>query len=270
MRIDPLKTASPSRVAAYLFRLETILGIRMNYYQFNIGDYTSHTTHLEPLEDLAFRRLLDFLYLHEKPLPSDLEEIAKLIRMRTHSDCIAYVLKEYFTLTDDGYINNRATSEILTFQEKSAKASASAQARWDKNKNKNKALPSKNKINANALRTECEGNAIQETRNKKQETNKELMDFDTFWKDYPNKKGNRDLARNKWKSYKITPSYYLETIKPHFTKAYKDTEKRFIPHGSTYVNQKRWNDEIDQNKASQDSSIPASVQRELDKQRGNV
>jgi uncharacterized protein YdaU (DUF1376 family) len=142
----------------------------MNYYQFNIGDYASHTNHLEPLEDLAFRRLLDFLYLHEKPLPNDLDEIAKLIRMRTHCDCIAYVLKEYFTLTDDGYINNRATSEILTFQEKSAKASASAKARWGKNKNKNKQLPSKNKDDANALRTECEGNAIQETINTKQNT----------------------------------------------------------------------------------------------------
>lgn len=142
----------------------------MNYYQFNIGDYASHTTHLEPLEDLAFRRLLDFLYLHEKPLPNNLDEIAKLIRMRTHCDCIAYVLKEYFTLTDDGYINNRATSEILTFQEKSAKASASAKARWGKNKNKNKQLPSKNKDDANALRTECEGNAIQETIDTKQNT----------------------------------------------------------------------------------------------------
>jgi uncharacterized protein YdaU (DUF1376 family) len=142
----------------------------MNYYQFNIGDYASHTNHLEPLEDLAFRRLLDFLYLHEKPLPNDLDEIAKLIRMRTHCDCIAYVLKEYFTLTDDGYINNRATSEILTFQEKSAKASASAKARWGKNKNKNKQLPSKNKDDANALRTDCEGNAIQETINTKQNT----------------------------------------------------------------------------------------------------
>lgn len=142
----------------------------MNYYQFNIGDYTSHTTHLEPLEDLAFRRMLDYIYLHEKPLPIDLDEIGKVIRMRTHSECIAYVLKEFFTLTKDGYTNNRATSEILTFQEKSAKASASANARWGKNKNKNKSLPSKKSVDANALRTECEGNAIQETINTKQDT----------------------------------------------------------------------------------------------------
>ena len=149
----------------------------MNYYQFNIGDYSSHTTHLEPLEDLAFRRMLDYIYLHEKPLPNDLDEIGKLIRMRTHSDCIAYVLKEFFSLTKDGYTNNRATSEILTFQEKSAKASASANARWSKNKNKNKSLPSKKSVDANALRTECEGNAIQDTLNTKQETLNKKQDI---------------------------------------------------------------------------------------------
>lgn len=147
----------------------------MNYYQFNIGDYLSHTTHLEPLEDLAFRRMLDYIYLHEKPLPIEIEDIAKVIRMRTHCDCIANVLREFFTLTSEGYTNNRATSEILTFQEKSAKASASANARWSKNKNKNKSLPSKKSIDANALRTECEGNAKQETINTKQETKNTII-----------------------------------------------------------------------------------------------
>ncbi|NDH69342.1 MAG: DUF1376 domain-containing protein, partial [Gammaproteobacteria bacterium] len=32
----------------------------MHYYQFHIGDYKSHTHHLSLLEDLAYRRLLDF------------------------------------------------------------------------------------------------------------------------------------------------------------------------------------------------------------------
>jgi len=35
----------------------------MHYYQFNIGDYASHTRHLSDLEDLAYRRLLDAYYL---------------------------------------------------------------------------------------------------------------------------------------------------------------------------------------------------------------
>jgi uncharacterized protein YdaU (DUF1376 family) len=57
----------------------------MHYYQFNIGDYQSHTNHLDPLEDLAYRRMLDWCYLHEKPLPLDANEIARIIRLRDHA-----------------------------------------------------------------------------------------------------------------------------------------------------------------------------------------
>ena len=34
----------------------------MHFYQFNIGDYASHTRHLNPIEDIAYRRLLDIYY----------------------------------------------------------------------------------------------------------------------------------------------------------------------------------------------------------------
>ena len=37
----------------------------MNYFPFNVGDYSVHTAHLEPMEDLAYRRLLDQYYLRE-------------------------------------------------------------------------------------------------------------------------------------------------------------------------------------------------------------
>jgi hypothetical protein len=30
----------------------------LNFYDFHIGDYASRTGHLEPMEDLAYRRLL--------------------------------------------------------------------------------------------------------------------------------------------------------------------------------------------------------------------
>ena len=123
----------------------------MHYYSFNIGDYQSHTNHLSDLEDLAYRRLLDWYYLHESPIPTDIEETARQIRMRSHSDCIASVLKEYFELTKKGWIHHRADREILKVGEKSDKASASAKARWNKAKD------------ANALRTQSEGNATHNT-----------------------------------------------------------------------------------------------------------
>ena len=132
----------------------------MHYYQFNIGDYKSHTEHLSEMEDLTYRRLLDWYYLHESPIPLDLTETARQIRMRSHSDCIASVLQEYFERTDEGWVNHRADKEIAKVGEKSEKASASAKARWNKAKD------------ANALRTQSEGNATHNTRHKTQNTDK--------------------------------------------------------------------------------------------------
>jgi uncharacterized protein YdaU (DUF1376 family) len=130
----------------------------MHYYQFNIGDYQSHTAHLTDLEDLAYRRMLDWCYLHEKPLPIDPEEIARLVRMRTHSDCIAVVLREYFKKAENGWISLRVLEEIARVGVKSDKAAESAKARWSKVKY------------ANALQSQSESNATQDTLHKTQDT----------------------------------------------------------------------------------------------------
>lgn len=119
----------------------------MHYYQFNIGDYKSHTEHLSEMEDLAYRRLLDWYYLHESAIPLDIQETARQIRMRSHTDCIAVVLQEYFERTDDGWVHHRANKEIAKTGEKSAKASASAKARWNKDSDAN-ALPTQSESNA--------------------------------------------------------------------------------------------------------------------------
>lgn len=137
----------------------------MHYYQFNIGDYVSSTQHLDDTEDLAYRRMLDIYYSKELPLPEDQKDIARLIRMRTHTESIATVLHEFFVLKKDGYHCERADKEVLAFQSKSDKARKSAEARW----NKNKDLPDKSN-DANALRTECEGNAKHKTLNTKHKT----------------------------------------------------------------------------------------------------
>ena len=122
----------------------------MHYYQFNIGDYQSHTSHLSEIEDLVYRRLLDWYYLHECPIPLDESEVSRQIRMRSHTESIAIVLREYFVCTEEGWIHHRANKEIAKADEKSEKASASAKARW-------------NKKDANALPTLSESNATHNT-----------------------------------------------------------------------------------------------------------
>lgn len=100
----------------------------MNYFPFHVGDYTAHTAHLEPMEDLAYRRMLDQYYLRESALPVEPADVARLIRLRGNVAEVTAVLQEFFTLTDGGWISARCDEEILRMQDKQTKAKASAEA----------------------------------------------------------------------------------------------------------------------------------------------
>ena len=154
----------------------------MHYFQFNIGDYARDTAHLTEMEDLAYRRMLDLYYRSEKPLPESIDEIARLIRMRTHCDCIAIVLQDFFELHADGYRNGRADQELERTYSKSIKARESAKARWNKNNDL---------ANADAMRTHSDSIAdgmlpithyplpiTQDTGDKKQGSQK--LDFSSW------------------------------------------------------------------------------------------
>ena len=100
----------------------------MNYYPFHVGDYAAHTAHLEPMEDIAYRRMLDLYYLRESPLPADPAEVARLIRMRGNLAEVEAVLREFFREGPDGWLHARCDAELSRMQDKQAKAKASAQA----------------------------------------------------------------------------------------------------------------------------------------------
>jgi uncharacterized protein YdaU (DUF1376 family) len=106
----------------------------MHYFQFNIGDYASHTRHLSLLEDLAYRRLLDLYYLKDGEIYGDEAEVARQIGMRDHVQEVTQVLQDFFSIgEDDRWTHDRCDAEIAHFRQKSEKASnagkASAQRR---------------------------------------------------------------------------------------------------------------------------------------------
>ena len=111
-----------------LNRLFTSMEAAINYYPFHLGDYASHTGHLDPMEDLAYRRMLDAYYLREGQLPADVNEVARLVRLRDHAATIRDVLNEFFEQTPEGWRHVRCDEEILRMQDKQAKARASAHA----------------------------------------------------------------------------------------------------------------------------------------------
>lgn len=92
----------------------------MNYYSFHIGDFVAATVHLTPLEELAYRRLLDMYYDTEQPIPLETERVSR--RLRLDTETVETVLSEFFEKTDQGYRNSRCDEEIEAYQRKADQA----------------------------------------------------------------------------------------------------------------------------------------------------
>ena len=80
----------------------------MNYCPFHDVDYIAHTAHLDPLEDIAYRRMLDLYFMQEQPLPLDGNKLLRLIRMKGHAEVVDRVLREFFVMTENGWTHGRA------------------------------------------------------------------------------------------------------------------------------------------------------------------
>lgn len=111
----------------------------MHYYQFNIGDYASHTRYLTPMQDLAYRRLLDLYYLHEKPIPE--ENPCSYIGLNDCSTDVQRVLNDYFVLTPKGWVNKRANEQIDEYRNKQKSASLAGKKSAEVRKANKEATP---------------------------------------------------------------------------------------------------------------------------------
>lgn len=104
---------------------------RVRFYPFNIGDYAAATRHLSLLEDLAYRRILDAVYLDEEFPAGTPEEVARKIGMREHAEAVRNVLGEFFTRSEDGrWMNSRCEEEINRYQSQVNGGRRGAAARW--------------------------------------------------------------------------------------------------------------------------------------------
>ncbi len=114
------------------------------------------------MEDLAYRRLLDLYYLHERTLNEDVATVARKINMRDNVPEVKVVLEEFFILeVGKGWTNPRADEEIQKYQSKVQSASRAGKA---------SAL-----ARSNARSTTVQLNKKQETLNNKQETNNKTL-----------------------------------------------------------------------------------------------
>ena len=108
----------------------------MHYYSFNIGDYASHTSRLTPIEDIAYRRMLDLYYLNEQPLKGCEKDVAREIGLMEYLDSVEYVLSKFFVKEENVFRQKRIDVELKKYasnaKNKSKAGKASAKARQAK------------------------------------------------------------------------------------------------------------------------------------------
>lgn len=178
----------------------------MNFYPFHIGDYLSHTAHLEPMEDLAYRRMIDLYFVRESCLPVDPVEVAKLIRLRGELDVVKAMLLEFFTKTQAGWVNTRCDYEIGEAQSKRMKAQQSAAKRWE------------SEGNANAKPSHTEGNAPNPNPNPNPKGKSKTVGsypeaFEQVWGEYPTRPGaSKKDAFKAWNA-RVTAGVDPESIR---------------------------------------------------------
>jgi uncharacterized protein YdaU (DUF1376 family) len=83
----------------------------MNWYKWNVAEYHRLTKDMPDAEDLAFRRMLDWCYLREGPLPLDHHELE--VGVGLEWSCIEPILKKFFRPTPSGYVNDDVQADIV-------------------------------------------------------------------------------------------------------------------------------------------------------------
>jgi uncharacterized protein YdaU (DUF1376 family) len=214
----------------------------MNYYNFHIGDYISHTIHLSVEEDLAYRRLLDMYYDTELPIPNNIPLVSR--KLRINAEVVETVLYEFFELTEDGFKNFRADNEIAEYHKfiEKQKANGRKGGRPKKSQRKPTANPTKSQKKPNQEPLTNNHKPLNTPLPPKGEL------FDLFWKAYPKKVG-KDAAYKAFVKRKpdeqLVKTMIASVRKQTDTEQWKKDGGQFIPHASTWLNEGRWQDETE-------------------------
>ena len=182
--------------------------------------------------------IVEMLYKNDGYLTIEYERIAHALQ--TQSDIIKSIIEDFnlFRCTANAFYSPSALHRLKLRKGKSVVARKAAKIRWDKEKQKD----------ADALRLQCDSNAkkkskVKERKEKKSKV-KENIVFVDFWNLYNKKVGSKTKCENKW--IKLEDSEREKIIKtlPVWLKQFSD--KQFQPFPETYLNNERWDDEIEQ------------------------
>lgn len=87
----------------------------MNFYKRYMSDYAKKTARLTLAQHGAYTLLLDEIYMTERPLPADVNELYRICRAMTKDEqsAVRFVADSYFPVGEDGFRHNQRASKEL-------------------------------------------------------------------------------------------------------------------------------------------------------------
>jgi len=237
----------------------------MNYYERHLGDYARDTAHLSMMEHGAYNLLLDRYYATEQGIPAD--QVHRLARARTREERAAVdtVLQEFFALQEGVWTHKRADDELVKAQAriKAARDNGRRGGRPKQNPEEPSGLwlgsvletqvkahqsPDTNHqtVKQNPLPPTGVGATFEPPADPPAKVHEFPPGFDRFWQAYPRKTAKPQAAKAFARLRPDEPLLLrmLAALALQRQSAqWQRDDGQFIPHPSTWLNGRRWEDE---------------------------
>lgn len=98
-------------------------------------------------------------------------------------------------------------------------------------------------------------------KKKKRSVRRGEVDFEDVWRVYPRKVG-RKAAESAWRNLTVKDQTAASSLLPTFLVHWQRKDPQFIPHFSTWINKRRWEDELDSERGRPPSHMAAGGHEE--------
>jgi len=203
-----------------------------------VADYLADTAHLSAAESGAYLHLIMHYWL-KGSLPQDHKQLAKIARMSLKLfNRSVPVLAPFF---GPNWTHKRIEQELLKVREITEKRRSAVSQRKDRVHTNEPTFVEQMNTHSHSHIHPQEQIERKEKSKKKESRSPSLAEFDRFWKLYPRKE-NKGQAEKAWtKAVKIAdPEQIIQAVE----RTPWNEDKQFIPHPASWLNGKRWEDEL--------------------------
>jgi uncharacterized protein YdaU (DUF1376 family) len=228
----------------------------VNYYERHLGDYARNAGHLSMLEHGAYTCILDRYYTTEAGIPAG--QVFRLTRAMTAAErkAVDSVLREFFRLVDGVWVNDRCDQEIAKAQTKikAARENGKLGGRPKATEHEPNGNPPGNPPGSESV-TQTKALQTPDTRHqdkpptpaKRGNVHEFPPGFDTLWSVYPRKTAKPKAAQA---FTRLAPDAALLRVilaavaEQSRSEQWSKDGGQFIPHLATWINGRRWEDQI--------------------------